>query len=264
MTFMEQSQCHSLRYAALMALVVCLIAAPGCSRRSDDTFAVALTGKYPPFSFPDSEGRLVGFDVDVSKAIAERLGKKIKIVRTEWDGILAGLLAGKYDAIIGSMAITPERAKSVDFSDPYYVSGAQLFVRRDNPLNLESIEDCKGQRIGVGLGETYEHYLRDNHTEIRTVTYKSTPDIFQDMNTGRLAGFVTDRLVGTWNIKKHDQPFVPVGKLLYEERVGIPVKKDRPELLAQINAALEDMRTSGELDRLFEKWFGLEPTPRTP
>ena len=260
----SQPACHWLRHAAFIILIVCLIAVAGCSRQSEDTFTVALTGKYPPFSFPDSDGRLAGFDVDVSKAIAERLGMKIEIVRTEWDGILAGLLAGKYDAIIGSMAITPERAKSVNFSQPYYVSGAQLFVHRDNRSDIESVEDCKGKRVGVGLGETYEHYLRKNHTEIQTATYKSTPDIFQDMQTGRLVGFVTDRLVGAWTIKKHNRPFVPVGELLYEERVGIPVKKDRPELLRQVNAALEDMKASGELDRLFKKWFGIERQSQAP
>ena len=247
-----------IRWAIAIILITVIVITAGCSREPENAFTIALTGKYPPFSFPDSEGRLVGFDVDVSRAIAKRVGKKLDIVRTEWDGILAGLLAGKYDAIIGSMAITPERAKNVNFSEPYYVSGAQLFVHRNNKWKISSIKDCKGKPIGVGLGETYEHYLRNNYPEVQVVTYKSTPDIFQDMKTGRLVGFVTDRLVGAWNIKKHHRPFIPVGKLLYEERMGIPVKKDRPELLKQINAALRDMKSSGELDRLFEGWFGLE------
>ena len=80
--------------------------------------------------------------MDVSREIARRMNRECRIVATEWDGILAGLLAKKYDAVIGSMAITPERARRVNFSIPYYESGAQLFVHRYNPDKIYSIEDC--------------------------------------------------------------------------------------------------------------------------
>ncbi len=231
---------------------------PAAGAEADQApLTVALTGKYPPFSFYDENGELAGFDVDVSRAVAGRLGRRLEIVATEWDGILAGLLSGKYDAIIGSMAITPERARQVDFSEPYYVSGAQLFVRRSDRGDLDGIAACAGRPVGVGLGETYEHYLRREHPEVEAVTYKSTVDIFQDMENDRLSGFITDKLVGAWQVKSAGRDFVPAGKLLFEERIGIPVRKDRPELLAGINAALADMQASGERDRLFEKWFGL-------
>ena len=217
---------------------------------------VALTGKYPPFSFYDRNGELAGFDVDVSRSVSRELGLKLKIVTTEWDGILAGLLAGKYDAIIGSMAITVERQKQVDFSLPYYVSGAQLFVNAKNRADIDSIDDLAGRRVGVVLGETFEHYLTEKHPEIETVTYKSTVDIYQDMLNGRLAGFVTDRLVGGYQIKSAGMPFRPAGKLLYREQMGIPVASGHPELLARINRALTDLEKSGYMADLHRKWFG--------
>ncbi len=232
------------------------------AEKEKPTLTVALTGKYPPFSFYDSEGNLVGFDIDVSKAVAARMGRRVNIITTEWDGILAGLLAGKFDAIIGSMAITPEREKAVDFSMPYYISGAQLFINKNHADTIGNIYECKGQKLGVVLGETYEHYLRNNHPEVEVVTYKGTPDIFQDVENGRLVGFVTDKLVGSWQIKNAAKPFIPVGELLYEERIGIPVKKDNPALLAGINKALESMEQGGELDAINNKWFGLEETKR--
>ena len=123
---------------------------------SEKKLTTALTGKFPPFSYYDNDGKLAGFDVDVSRAIAKHLNRKSEIIATEWDGILAGLLAKKYDAIIGSMAITPERQKKVNFTVPYYQSGAQLFIHRDNPDKIYSLDECAGLRIAVVLGETYQ------------------------------------------------------------------------------------------------------------
>lgn len=231
------------------------------------TLTVALTGKYPPFSFYSADGELVGFDVDVAKLVAERLGCQLQIVTTEWDGILAGLLLGKYDAIIGSMAITPERSQQVDFSAPYYVSGAQLFVREEDREHYRTIADLEGRRLGVGLGETYEHYLRSHHPEIEVVSYRSTVDIFQDMENRRLHGFVTDRLVGLYQIRQDARDFVPAGPLLYEERMGIPVRKEAAALREAIDGVLRDLREEGRLAQLRRRWFGAaagEPAAGAP
>lgn len=247
------------RAAAALTVAALLISGAGRSQAQEaepKTFRVALTGKYPPFSFYSNEGELAGFDVDVARAVAGHLDRELILVTTEWDGILAGLLAGKYDAIIGSMAITPEREKRVNFTLPYYVSGAQLFVHDDQAKGIESIADVYGKKIGVGLGETYEHYLRNEHPNVETVTYKSAVDIFQDMRNRRLDGFVTDRLVGLYQIKASNEPFTPAGPLLYQERIGIPVIQDNPDLLRAINHALIEMKADGEFKRLQEKWFG--------
>ena len=226
----------------------------------DDAFTIALTGKYPPFSFYSSDGKLVGFDVDVSREVAKKMGKELEIVTTEWDGILAGLLSGRYDAIIGSMAITPERAEKVNFSIPYYISGAQLFVHKDREEEITDASDLKNGKVGVVLGTTFEHYLTNNFPEMNVVTYKGEVDIYQDMLNDRLDGFVTDRLVGMYQIKQAEMPFVPAGPLLYEERMAIPVEKDRTVLLSNINDALRKMQADGTFQELREKWFGEKRT----
>jgi His/Glu/Gln/Arg/opine family amino acid ABC transporter permease subunit len=225
---------------------------------SDKEFVTALTGKFPPFSYYNGKGNLAGFDVDVSREIARRLHRKSRIVATEWDGILAGLLADKYDAIIGSMAITPERQKKVNFTSPYYHSGAQLFIHRDNPDKIYSINECAGLRIAVVLGETYQQFLEKYYPDIEVVTFKSTVEIFEMLEQKRISGFVTDRLVGAWQIKKANRSFVPVGGMLYTERIGIPVKKDRPKLLKSINNALQKMEADGTLKKIHKKYFGLQ------
>jgi glutamine transport system permease protein len=220
-------------------------------------FRVALTGKYPPFSMYDTLGDVVGFDVDMSREISKRLGRPVKIITTEWDGILPGLLAGKYDAIIGSMAITDERREKVNFSKPYYRSGAQLFIHEDLVGEIKNIDDVGKRKIGVVIGETFEQFLRKNHPEINVAGYKGTSEIFQDVELGNISGFVSDRLLGAYQIKQAGKPFVPAGPMLYEEQMGIPVTKDNPQLLANINAALSDMQATGVADNVYDNWFGL-------
>lgn len=257
------------RLAFIAVVLMVLLAAPAVARAQSDPpsgedLVVALSGKYPPFNFHDETGELVGFDVDVAEAIGDQLGRPVRFVETEWDGILAGLLAGKYDAIIGSMAVTPERTKQVDFTRPYYRSGAQLFIHREDEGKIESLADLFEDRVGVVLGETFEHFLRTEHPEITTATYKSTVDVFQDLANRRLSGFVTDRLVGGYQIKQAGLPFVPVGPLLYREEMAIPVQLGRGELLASIDQAVLALEQDGTLARLKERWFGPAGSARTP
>jgi His/Glu/Gln/Arg/opine family amino acid ABC transporter permease subunit len=227
------------------------------SQDTQDPLRIALTGKYPPFSYYDNDGNLTGFDVDVSKEIGKYLNRDVKIIAAEWDGILAGLLAEKYDAIIGSMAITPERAKAVNFSIPYYQSGAQLFIHRDNPSKIYSINECNGKKIAAVLGETYQRYLDEKYPNVDVVTLKSSVEIFELLQVKRIEGFVSDRLVGSWQIKSADRPFVPVGPMLYSEDIAIPVRKQDKELLEQIDNALMQMRSDGTMKKIHDKYFGL-------
>lgn len=222
-----------------------------------DEFVTALTGKFPPFNYYNEQGELAGFDVDVSREIAKRLKKNSRIVVTDWDGIIAGLLTSKYDAVIGSMAVTPEREKNVSFSVPYYKSGAQLFTHRDNPEQVYSIDECSGLRIAVVLGESYQEFLEKNYPEIEVVTFKSSVEIFEMLEQKRISGFVTDRLVGSWQIKKADRAFVPIGGMLYSENIAIPVRKDSSALLKQINRAVNGMKADGTLKGIYQKYFGL-------
>jgi len=245
-----------MRVLAACALAAAPLAS-GVQARGEE-LTVALTGKYPPFSFYSETGELAGFDVDVSRALARRLGRPVRFVATEWDGILAGLLAGKYDVIIGSMAITPERSKRVHFTRPYYRSGAQLFIHREDASAIQGLEGLADERVGVVLGETCEQYLRTRHPEIDSATYKSTVDIFQDMANRRLRGFVTDRLVGLHQIKQAGMPFVPAGPLLYREEMAIPVCHGDESLLAALDEALAEMEKDGTLQAIEDRWFGLE------
>jgi polar amino acid transport system substrate-binding protein len=217
---------------------------------------MAMSGQYPPFNFVDDKNQLTGFDVEIGQAVAKRIGIKAMPVSTAWDGIIAGLLANKYELICGSMAITDERLKSIDFSDPYYRSGAQLFVKKD--ATIKSVADLTGKKVGVTLGTTYEKWVRENISGADVRTYKGVPDMILEVNYGRIDGFITDKIVGALAIKQKGVPIALAGDLLYEEKMGIALRQNNPDLKAAINDALAAMKDDGTYKDISMKWLGID------
>ncbi|WP_022850897.1 ABC transporter substrate-binding protein [Limisalsivibrio acetivorans] len=224
--------------------------------KEENTLSYALTGQYPPFNFVDENNEVAGFDVEIGKEIAKRIGVKPKPVTTAWDGIIAGLLAEKYDVICGSMAITDQRLKSIDFTEPYYRSGAQVFAKED--AGFTSVDELKGKKIGVTLGTTYEEWVRNNIEGVKIRTYKGVPDMVLETATGRIDAFVTDKIVGALAIKDKAAPLKLVGDLLYEERMGIALRKGNPELKKAMNEALAEMKEDGTYHSISMKWLGID------
>ncbi|MGA7826109.1 MAG: ABC transporter substrate-binding protein/permease [Geobacteraceae bacterium] len=220
------------------------------------TLRLAMSGAFQPFSTTDASGRLVGFDADIARELARHLGCKPILVQTDWAGIQAGLQAGKYDLICGSMAITSQRLKQMLFSLPYYVSGAQVFVRR-------GLVRLRGKRIGVTESSTYARYIKKHprrFPKVTIVTYGSEAEIVAAMNTGKIDAFVSDRIVGGFYIKKGSAgDIVPMGPLLYREAMGIAARQDSPELVRQVNQALLALVQDGSYDKIYRKWVGSAP-----
>ncbi|MGE4232662.1 MAG: ABC transporter substrate-binding protein/permease [Bacteriovoracia bacterium] len=213
---------------------------------------IGLTGKYPPFNYYNESGKLTGFDIDITNELCAALNRKCIFVPLQWDGILASLLAGKIDLIIGSMAITPARTKQALFSEPYYESGAQIF-------STKQATDYKkaGYRLGVTLGTTYERVVRKSLPDAEIKTYKGDTAILQDIQAGRLDAIITDRLVGGFMIRKFGVDLIPTGPILYEEKMGIPARPQDKELIEKLNQKLLSLRESKKYSDLFEKYFGL-------
>lgn len=216
----------------------------------------SMSGQYPPFNFVDENNQLTGFDVAICSDIARRIGVTPKPLSTAWDGIIAGLLAKKYDLICGSMAITPQRLEAIDFSDPYYRSGAQLFVKKGS--SIQSVDGLKGKAIGVTLGTTYEKWVRAHIPGVDVRTYKGVPAMILEVVNGRIDGFVTDRIVGAMAISEKSAPIELAGPLLYEEHMGIALRKDNPELKAAIDKALAAMKEDGTYHRISMKWLKID------
>lgn len=247
--------------AALIGLGVCL--AP-VSAQADDLhkiqetgkLSVALSGVFPPFSFVDESNKVVGFDVDIGAELARRLNVEPEIVTTAWDGIIAGLVTGRYDTIVGSMGITEERQKAVTFVGPYYRSGLALFVRQGG--TTKTLDELTGKSIGVTLGETSEQWVREqNKFDVRT--YKGLPEMLLDLNAGRVDAIVADDVPVLVAIGKNSAPIEQIkDDRLPKFDIGIAIRRDSPELAAAMQTALDEMMADGTYEAISLKWIGAD------
>ena len=236
--------------------------APMNSRRSrpaGGNVNLPIAAPIRPSASSTTSNQVVGFDVDIGNEIAKRLGVKGVNVSTAWDGIIAGLLAGKYDSIIGSMTITAEREKAVDFVGPYYRSGRGIFVAEGSAI--KSLDDLKDKTIGVTLGETHEKWARERGGwEIRT--YKGLPELFLELKAGRVDAIVVDSIPVAVAIKDNGEK---IRKLEVDGiddgnvNVGIAIRKNNPELKAAMQKALDDMMADGTYETIAMKWIGSDP-----
>ena len=243
--------------AALMFTAVEARADSLADVKKSGELSAAMSGAYPPFNFIDSStNKIVGFDASIAEAIAERLGVKAKIVTTAWDGIIAGLLANKYDSIVGSMTITPEREKAVDFVGPYYHAGRGVFVADGSPI--KSLADIKGKTVGVTLGETHEKWARQQEGwSIKT--YKGLPELLLELKAGRVNAIIADNvavLVAAKNsgdkVTQLETPGIEGGSV----GIGIAIRKGNPELKSAMQKALEDILKDGTYAKISDRWIG--------
>ncbi len=248
----------------IAAFAAASLALAGCADNGDtgdtgdtdtmEAFVFANSGAYKPFSF-DQGGEIVGFDVDIANEIAARIGRTPDMQSPiPFDTLIQGLRDGRYDALVASHGITEERQEQVDFTRPYYRSGAQTFVAGDNDT-LTSTDDLEGAKIGVVKASTYLALAQDITGEDNVVTYESDIVALQDLTTGRLDAVITDKLVGFIAMDESGLDIKAVGDVLEADEMGIAVQKGDTELLNAINAALEEMIADGTYEEISLRWF---------
>ena len=222
------------------------------------TLKVALEGTYPPFNYKDQKtGQLAGYDVDVARLLAAKLGVKVEFVSSEWASILAGLSAKKYDVIISQVGINPKREQAFDFSTPYIYSMPQLIVRKDEKAVYTSLADLKGKKLGVGQGSVYEQQAKAV-PGIDVRSYAAAPDTMSDLASGRLDAALNDSLMSAYLLKISKLPIKAGAQVGAVERMGIPFHKGNPEFKAALNKALADVAADGSLKAISIKWFGTD------
>lgn len=213
----------------------------------------AMGGKYPPFNFMNTSNELEGFDVDIAKEIAKRLGVEARFVTSEWEGLIPGLLSNKFDVILASMAITEERLQKVNFVH-YYTSGAAIIVPQDS--TIAGASDLNGVNIGVGQGTTYEKKAIELGG--KTTTYSASADALADMMNGRVEAVISDKLLSTYAINTKNYPFKVVGDLLYDEKCGIAIRKEDTALQDEIQKIITEMQADGTYEAISKNWFGID------
>lgn len=222
------------------------------------TLRIAMEGTYPPFNFKDPKsGALAGYDVDVAKIVAARLGLKPEFVSTEWSAILAGLGAGKYDVIVSQVGVNPKREQAFDFSAPYTYSSPQLIVRKNETARYNSLADLNGKKLGVGQGTVYEQQARAL-PGITVKSYPAAPEELQDLAFGRIDAALNDSLMVAYLLKSSPLPVKAGSRVGATTRMAIPFQKGNPKFKAALNKALADAAADGSLKQASLRWFGTD------
>jgi len=228
--------------------------------KDSGTLNVGLEGTYPPFSFVDKSGKLAGFEVEFSEALAKELGVKAKLQQTPWAGILAALESKRLDVVINQVTISEERKKKYDFSTPYTISGIQALVQKKDADKFKVAADLKGAKVGVGLGTNYEQWLKENVPAAIVKTYDDDPTKYQDLRVGRIDAILVDRLAALELVSKTKDKLAISGEPFSRQEAGIALRKGEPELLDAINKAIDKLRADGTLKKLSDKYFKADVT----
>ena len=268
---MKKNQIAALLLCAAL-LCFLLLAACGKGSSADDQLTgdllsriqqkgeiiVAMEGTWAPWTYHDEADQLVGYDVEVAKAIADKLGVSVTYVEGEWDGLLAGLDAGRYDIMVNGVGIEPGREEKYDFSTPYAYNRTAIIVRGDYDL-IHSMEDLQGKTTANTISSTYA-----NQAEQYGATVTGVDDLNQTIElllAGRIDATLNAEVVFADYQKAHPEANIKVAAYSDEvERVAIPVRKgeDSASLLAAINDALAQMDADGTLTQLSEKYFSTD------
>jgi cystine transport system substrate-binding protein len=217
-------------------------------------FKVGTEGTYAPFTYHDKSGALVGFDVEIAQAIAAKLGVKVEFVEGQWDGLIAGLDANRYDSVINEVGITQARKAKYDFSNPYIASKAVLIVRGDN-AQVKTFDDLKGRKAAQTLTSNFGALATKYGAElVGADSFDQTVSLLID---GRADATINDSL-SFLDFKKH-KPDANVKIVAQQENAdfsGVIVRKGEPQLLGAINKALDDIKADGVYKKISDKYFG--------
>jgi L-cystine transport system substrate-binding protein len=224
--------------------------------QANGKLVVALEGAWQPWSYHDESDTLVGYDVEVSRAIAEKLGVEPEYVESDWDSLFAGLDAGRFDIVCNGVEVTDERAKTYDFTTPYGYIHTALAVRKDNE-DIKSFEDLKGKTTANSLASTYMELAESYGATVQGID--TLEETIQLLTAGRIDATLNADVSFYDYLNVHpDADFKLVAQTEDASHVAIPVRKgdDSASLLEAINTAIEELRADGTLKALGEKYFG--------
>ncbi|MUT66855.1 ABC transporter permease subunit [Paenibacillus sp. NEAU-GSW1] len=215
---------------------------------------------YPPYENTDAKngGKIVGIDIDIARAIADKLGYKLEISGMDFNGLVAALQTQRVDFVMSSMSITDERKQSIDFTEPYYAARNTIVAKKDS--GLETMEQLEGKHVGVQLGSTQEAAVEGLQSSSKITKLDKIPNLIQEIKSGRMdAAIVEDAVAWGYTDANPDLQFTLLEASPDDQGLGIAFPKGS-ELTEQFNAELQKMKESGELQAIIDKWFGAMST----
>ena len=228
--------------------------------KKTEKIVIGLDDEYAPMGFKDEKNEIIGFDVDLAKEAAKRLGTEVEFKAIDWNSKEAELKSGRIDIIWNGLDITPERQENMLFSAPYMDNRQIVFVKKDNVLGIMTETDLIGKRVGTQAGSTAETYI-DSNEALKTgfsefKTYGDYVSAFMDLENGRIDALVCDEIVGRYAMSKQDGKFealnVTVGPVT---QFGIAFRKDDTELRDKVQKVFDEMVKDGAAGKISEQWF---------
>ncbi|MCM2292919.1 ABC transporter substrate-binding protein [Allorhizobium sp. BGMRC 0089] len=229
---------------------------------AQEKIVIGTEGAYPPFNELKPDGTLVGFDIDIGKALCDEMKVTCTFVTNDWDGMIPALQAKKFDAIIASMSITPERKEKVAFSKKYYNTPPAVAVPKDSPI--KSIADLKGKTIGAQASTTHANYVEKHFPDSTEKLYPTADEYKLDLSNGRLDAVVDDIVVLTQWVKSDAgscckiMTALPIDVAINGEGAGIAVRKDDQALADRFTKAIAAIRANGTYQKINAKYFDFD------
>lgn len=249
------------RYLKVAAIGVSLFTGTTLSVMAQDTLTVGANIGNVPWEFQDESGEIVGFEVDLVKAVAERLGAEVDIQNIPFNGLFSAVQSGRIDIATSSITITEERLESVSFAQPYYDSDQSLTTASGGPESLQEMQD---KVVGVDTGSTGDVWATENaeqygYSDIRR--YEGLAPAMLDLAAGRIDGYISDIPALLYYVK--DKPNLQVVERIETgEKYSMMFAKDA-ELASQVNDVLTELKNEGFVAELHETWFGAAPEEST-
>ncbi|MCJ2048248.1 amino acid ABC transporter substrate-binding protein [Methylobacterium sp. J-070] len=249
---------------SLAAALACAALLFGASSRADDldaisaakTLRIGTEGTYAPFTFHDASGALVGFDVEIGRKLAEKLGVAPQFLEGKWDGLIAGLDGGRYDVVINQVGITKERQAKFDFSEPYIRARAVLITRADR-ADITSFADLKGRKAAQSLTSNFARLAEQSGADL--VGTDGFDQSVQLVLTGRADATINDNLSFLdFRKQKPNAPVRIAAEQADADASGIIMRKNNPALKAAIDKALGEIRADGSYAAIAQKYFGAD------
>ncbi|MHC5653941.1 ABC transporter substrate-binding protein [Stappia sp.] len=254
-----------MRFMKIAAAAAIFLTAVGGAEAKDWTkVRIATEGAYPPFNNLTSDGQLVGFDVDIAKALCVEMKVECEFVTQEWKGMIPALQAGKFDAVIASMSITEERLKEVDFTDKYYNTPPGIAVPKDSDITEASDAGLAGKFLGAQSSTTHSNYAEAKLPSAELKLYP-TPDEYKlDLSSGRLDAAIDDVVVlSDWLASDDGACCKLLGTLTPDPEingpgVGIAIRKGEDDLKTKFNEAIKAIRANGKYTEIQDQYFDFD------
>ena len=234
----------------MLALVMVLAVFTACGgNETDDVLTMATNAEFPPFEYLEN-GDIVGADVEIAEAIAEKLGKKLEITNIDFDAALTGAATGKYDMAVAGITANDERRQNMNFSVDYYTASQAIIVKADS--TIAASKDLEGKTISCQEGTTGEQYLLDNKFAIQS--FKTGAEAITALTSGKVDAVVIDDAVARALSAEQNGATKVLDEALTQEAYAIALQKGDDELTAEIDGALEALKADGTLAKIFEKY----------